>query len=274
MFMSSLLWFVALNCLGKTRYFRLVPGRLNYYRDGENLSDVARLGSIILPGATLAVFSSDVYPQHPYCFGITPAEGDRQYVLDCDSAAHRGQWIQALQGPIRQHLRAVPNSVREGWLTKQGGYIKSWKRRYAILTRSQMEYHVHFSELFDAQGSIPLSGGFLVGADDDESMCKEMGVASAESVDAAEAAAPAAGDARRSSAASDKPAASPSSRSSSSSVSAAPNSAQAQSNTPYGFLLKHTGSDRVYHFLTTTRSDRDGWIAALREVQRERETQE
>ena len=170
----------------KTRYFRLHPGRLNYYKDGgqarreSGANDGAgscggtqrkkrgmreifgrssqsvesdessratltrcsasfdpwrvcasaetsdRLGSILLPGATLAVFAGDVYLQHPYCFGITPADGDRQYILDCDSTSHRSQWIAAIQAHMKQRIQTTTHSLREGHLVKQGGTVKNW----------------------------------------------------------------------------------------------------------------------------------------------------
>ena len=109
----------------KTRYFRLCPGRLMYYKDGENLGADGRLGAILLPGASLAVFGADVHPGHAYCFGLTPIDGDRQYVFDCDSVAHRSEWLAALAAPTKQRIRVVADSLREGHLTKLGGKVKN-----------------------------------------------------------------------------------------------------------------------------------------------------
>ncbi len=223
----------------KTRYFRLTPGRLSYCKDGEPNS--SRLGSILLPQATLAVFAGDVYPGHPYCFGITPADDSRQYVLDCDSAAHRSQWMAALTEPVRQRIRAVADSVREGWLVKQGAQVRNWKRRYFVLTSLTLKYYEHFTDIHggSALGTIPLGGGFAVAADDDELALKAMGGAAAA---AAASAQPPASSA----------------------------SGSAQGDTPYGFVLRAMGSDRVFHCLSAARSDRDGWVRELNELQQNR----
>ena len=63
--------------------------------------------------------------------------------------------------------------------------------------------------------------------------------------------------------ASSSAAAAPSSPSGSSGPSGA-----AQSNNPYGFSLRPNGHARTYLFVTNTRQDRDGWVAALVEIQK------
>ena len=31
--------------------------------------------------------------------------------------------------------------IKQGYLTKQGGFVKSWKKRFFVLTESRMEYY-------------------------------------------------------------------------------------------------------------------------------------
>lgn len=206
-----------------------------------------RLGSILLPGATLAVFASDVYLQHPYCFGLTPADGERQYILDADSTAHRSQWIAALQAHMKQRIQTTPHSLREGHLVKQGGTIKNWKKRFCVLTRSALKYYPSFTEMHECLGTVPLGGGFVVKSDEDDAGGAGAAASASSSTGAAAAASPA----------------SPSSSSSSNAPSGA-----AQSNNPYGFSLRPNGHARTYMFVTNTRQDRDGWVAALMEIQK------
>jgi hypothetical protein len=263
----------------KTRYFRLTPGRLSYAASGE--AGASRLGSILLPQATLALFAGDIFPGHPYCFGITPADSDRQYILDADSAEHRREWLNALAEPIRQRLRVAPAalpvspsspissasaaaasaaaapSVREGFLVKQGATVKNWKRRYVTLTRLSLRYQAHFTDVGQL-GSIPLGGGFVVAPDDDEQLVARLVGNSSSGVQSA-AAAPTTSSTQQ-------PSSSPSSSSGNAGGSS---SASQQSATPFGFLLRALGSERVYHFLTNTRQDRDGWVRALQDIQRE-----
>ena len=228
------------------------PGRLNYYKDGES-SD--RLGSILLPGATLAVFASDVFQSHPFCVGITPQDGnERQYVLDCDSVAHRASWMAALQVHVKQRIRTSPGvSVREGFLTKQGGTFKSWKKRYMILSKTHLKYYPSFTDLHDCLGTIPLGGGFVVGSGDDDA--------------GAGAAAPSTPSSSSSSSSSSSAA------SASSPVTSAPPSSpggntMTLANNPYGFSLRSHGNSRTFYFVTNSRSDRDGWVHALQEIQK------
>lgn len=236
----------------KTRYFRLVPGRLLYYRDGVSTDP---LGSILLPGASLAVFSADVHAGHAFCFGLTPQDSDRQYVLDCDSVVHRSEWLSALAAPTRQRLRLSPDSVREGYLTKLGERVKNWKRRYFVLTRTALSYHPSFGELGVVFGSIPLSEGFVVESD-------ELGdeLPDAESTTAADTA---------SSPASASPPSSPARSSPSAALSpASPASSPSfVSRHPYHFSVRAQGAQRFYVFCTPTRAERDAWVQVLREIQ-------
>ena len=207
-------------------YFRLLPGRLNYYKDGEDAA--TRLGSILLPQATLSVFAADVFQGHPFCFGVTPADSDRQYILDCDSVAHRTAWMSALQAPIRQRIKAARDSVRESFLVKQGSTVRNWKKRYCVLTTTALRYFEAFDNLHDCLGTVPLGGGFIVGCDDSGSSSSSSAVA-------------------------------PSS----------PASGATAANNPFGFSLRSHGSERTYYFLTSTRAERDGWVQALQQIQKQ-----
>jgi len=235
----------------KPRYFRLTPGRLSYYSNGE--AGASRLGSILLPQAMLAVFASDVFPTHDFCFGVTPADGERQYILEADTASHRAEWLRALAEPVRQRLRAHRDSVREGWLVKRGSVVRNFKRRYFVLRHGSLVYQAHFTDVA-LLGTIDLTRGFMIAAEEDE---------------AAVARVMAAGGGGAASSSSSQPS-SPNAAASSSSSSAAGANAEPQlSSTPFGFLLRAHGAERVYRFLTSTKQDRDGWIRALMDVARE-----
>jgi len=41
---------------------------------------------------------------------------------------------------IKVSAESLKPNTKEGWLTKQGGSIKSWKRRYCILKDSKLYY--------------------------------------------------------------------------------------------------------------------------------------
>lgn len=123
----------------KTRYFRMYPTQLHYY---ENELAALPKGSVLLPGAQLAIYSDDVYPNHPFSFGITPCNNQRDYVFSASSASERVAWIAALKPLCQMTIKTAQTSIKEGYMTKQGGTIKTWKRRWFVLTTfpSQLQY--------------------------------------------------------------------------------------------------------------------------------------
>eukprot|EP01122_Echinamoeba_exundans_P004091 TRINITY_DN14104_c0_g1_i1.p1 TRINITY_DN14104_c0_g1~~TRINITY_DN14104_c0_g1_i1.p1 ORF type:complete len:182 (-),score=28.78 TRINITY_DN14104_c0_g1_i1:268-813(-) len=46
---------------------------------------------------------------------------------------------------------------KEGWLTKQGGFIRSWKKRWFVLQGNKLHYYLDQSKQ-QLQGTIPLEG--------------------------------------------------------------------------------------------------------------------
>lgn len=296
----------------KVRYFKLVPGRLLYYVDGEAADkastgggDSGRLGSLLLPGASLAVFSNDVFPGHAYAFGVTPIDQDRQYIMSADNEAHRASWLATLQSHVRTRLKMVASSLREGFLTKQGGSIKTWKKRWVVLTREALKYYEHFMELNDCYGTIDLTNGFTVSSTDDDQLLQQdqqqqqqMQVnsphmssnhsdpyaAQIDDEDAGFDGCPprlntSTPDAHSPTSTSSSPApsspASPAPSHSPSSPSATSPSTTATSattsfppNCVYGFYLRAHGKDRRYIFVTHSYREREAWIRTLTDLQR------
>lgn len=46
-------------------------------------------------------------------------------------------------------------SLKEGWLEKKGSFIKSWKRRYFILTPTALDYYTDETKA-EHKGSVPI----------------------------------------------------------------------------------------------------------------------
>jgi len=122
----------------KNRYFRLYNDSFNYY---ENESAATAKGTITLAGAQLTVYSADIFPQQPFAFGLTPLSSPRHYVFSADSADARLNWLRALKPLCQRVVKQRETSWKEGYLTKQGGKIKTWKKRWVVLSDREMRYY-------------------------------------------------------------------------------------------------------------------------------------
>ena len=65
----------------------------------------------------------------------------------CPLCAHRVAWARAQKVPqclvcsMKVDMLAVPKREKEGYLTKQGGKVKNWKRRWFILYGKHLAYY-------------------------------------------------------------------------------------------------------------------------------------
>jgi len=143
----------------KTRYFRLYANQLNYY---ETDSSIISKGSILLPGSSLLCYDSAVFPSYPYCFGLIPVNENRQYVFNCANHSERMKWLTALKPLCQVSIKAAQGSLREGYLTKQGGTIKTWKKRWCVLSTTKLTYYKDVTQLTEAIDSIDLTAGLEV----------------------------------------------------------------------------------------------------------------
>ena len=127
----------------KNRYFRLYNDSLNYY---ENDGTVTQKGSITLAGAQLTVYSADIFPQYPFAFGLTPLSSPRHYVFSAESADVRLTWLRALKPLCQRIVKQRDSSWKEGYLTKQGGTIKTWKKRWVVVNDREMRYYKNVAQ--------------------------------------------------------------------------------------------------------------------------------
>ena len=149
----------------KTRFFRLYSEQLFYY-ESETASQAK--GSIALTGSRLSLYAADIFPSQPFCFGVTPQASGRHYILSASTAGDRLQWVCAMKPLCCRQLRASELSLKEGYLTKQGGTIKTWKRRWVVLTEAALIYYKDVKDVGreaargggdDGCGRLDLAGG-------------------------------------------------------------------------------------------------------------------
>jgi parallel beta-helix repeat protein len=63
-------------------------------------------------------------------------------------------WVASLKNIAKEDLRSLNKS---GWLVKQGGSIKTWKKRWCVLKENELYYYAD-KEDPEAKGSVNLSG--------------------------------------------------------------------------------------------------------------------
>ena len=148
----------------KSRYFRLYGSDILYF---ESETSTAPKGSIPIKGSRLSVYAAELSPEHPWSFSITPQSSTRHYFIAAQSHQERMEWVAALRPLCRVALQAQSGSLKEGYLTKQGGRVKTWKKRWVILTWDALVYYKDVKEVKEGAGeggidSLDLSGGFDV----------------------------------------------------------------------------------------------------------------
>lgn len=148
-------------------------------------------------------------PANPYgrthLFGIKPAGQTRIYVVEAPTAAMKEEWIRTIRA-VGDKPSLYPGSVREGFMFKVGGNVKSWKNRYFVLTKDKLLYYAAPKDK-KPKGDIPLEKGALLASETPEAAGK-----------------------------------------------------------PFAFSVSPTGMGRKYMLQATGETDRNEWMAAIRQV--------
>jgi hypothetical protein len=137
--------------LWKRRYFVLgADGALSYF-DGDAAATARRL----LGGCAIAELVHAV-PAGRTRFRIDTSRAGPRYPRCCmhcraPDAAACERWLAA--------LRSVTGPARlQGWLTKRGHVVKSWRRRYFRLTDGHLAYFRNEQEHRQPRGAVPCGG--------------------------------------------------------------------------------------------------------------------
>jgi PH domain len=159
----------------RRRWFVLSENFLLYL---ESSKDSSPLGEIPVQDAfareAAPIQGSDLEEQE---LGFDIVTTHRTYHLLASSAEDRLAWLSAVKRAkanywrsrkkriastkdLKKHLRQMNEArarkpEREGWLSKQGGRVKNWKRRWFIL-RNDTLYYFTSAQANDQAGSIPL----------------------------------------------------------------------------------------------------------------------
>lgn len=130
------------------RFFILFEGRfLNYYPSETAQSDLR--GQINLDEVVALKQSDhkiDDVNIYQHTFEITTK--DRTYVLSAADPQSMNRWLDYIRSCV------FGNVIHRGWLTKQGEVVKSWKRRWFVLTDTKLLRYFEDEQQTKFKGAI------------------------------------------------------------------------------------------------------------------------
>mmetsp|Transcript_6443 Transcript_6443/g.19522 ORF Transcript_6443/g.19522 Transcript_6443/m.19522 type:complete len:1618 (-) Transcript_6443:166-5019(-) len=167
----------------KKRWFILRNTTLYYFTSAQ-ANDQA--GSIPLHACSVSRSQGTSSGRKKYEFQIVTRH--RVYFLRSESEEDTNKWIASISAAIdasrsavdegsqtasQQKIIAMPTKVqlsdreiqKAGWLHKQGGKVKSWKKRWCVVSNTLLYYFRHPDDQ-EAAGSIPLDASSVVFAED------------------------------------------------------------------------------------------------------------
>lgn len=138
----------------KKRWFVLSGSSLIYKKTPES----EELGNIDLRGKAATRADSEIKQRHALKI-ITPS---RTWYMYCEGEEQIEKWLSAIReactgGDSKQLAGDESLSEYRGWLTKRGGSIKTWKRRWCVLRGSHL-YYYKSKDSNEPQGEIDVAG--------------------------------------------------------------------------------------------------------------------
>lgn len=138
----------------KRRFFIMTKTHLFYF--GQE-GDTEPKGSIDLNGRVVTRADNDIEFKHSILIE-TPS---RKWYMYCDSEAEAERWCNKLKEIAQKTTKEILSEYTQaGWLTKRGGSVKTWKRRYCVLKGSILFYYKAKTDAV-AKGNVNLSGVYI-----------------------------------------------------------------------------------------------------------------
>eukprot|EP00732_Lithocolla_globosa_P002635 Lithocolla_globosa_v1_NODE_1787_length_2341_cov_4.365267.p1 type:complete len:671 gc:universal NODE_1787_length_2341_cov_4.365267:2196-184(-) len=134
----------------KKRWFVLTLTSLKYYKHADNVGKKS-LGTIQLRNETVSVEKVSEPGQKGYYFRIVTPE--RIYLVSGQSDSDVDGWVASIQKVLPGKDRSA---VFTGYLTKQGGSHKSWKKRWFSLRSNNLLLYYRDEKDNVSQGAIDL----------------------------------------------------------------------------------------------------------------------
>lgn len=166
------------------RWVALKEDRVVYKK---NASDAHAAGEVLFDEVSSVAVVKDADASRPHAFGIIT--GSRNYFFAAESESDAEAWRSAIAPAIeacrkslalasRSNTRSKPmpsratgsgagstpvssEVIQEGWLTKQGAVVKSWKRRWCVVTADTLYYYTNADDS-TPKGKIYLGGFSLM----------------------------------------------------------------------------------------------------------------
>jgi len=158
----------AYNRKWKMRWFILQGDYVFYFSTSQAGKEC--LGAIALQNSTVRMCKS-VSTLANVDFGFEIVTASRIFYLGSNDEEDARQWISSIEGRDTLSVKTTESSsvTREGWLMKQGGKVKNWKRRWFVIRGNVMHYfstEEAFRHGLEPAGAIPLSGCSVVFAEE------------------------------------------------------------------------------------------------------------
>jgi len=134
------------------KYFILSGTVLNYYDNPKAV--FSPIHSFDLVGKVIS--RADDKSGVQFSFRITSA--DDEFIIKAKEDDEADCWVELLKEVSRSGSTSL--SEKKGWLTKQGGSIKTWKKRWCELRDTQLYYFKNPGDM-EEKGHIELKGKII-----------------------------------------------------------------------------------------------------------------
>lgn len=139
----------------KKRWFLLTEKYLFYF---QNENDPQPLGTILIRDCSIKLRDGKVRGKS-FCFELFTH--DRNYFIQALDSKDLLGWVNDIQGVklkiLQREADITRHASKEGWLTKQGGSVKTWHRRWCRIAGRHL-YYYRTNEESNPSGVVDLEG--------------------------------------------------------------------------------------------------------------------
>ncbi|XP_039263675.2 dual adapter for phosphotyrosine and 3-phosphotyrosine and 3-phosphoinositide-like [Styela clava] len=135
---------ISVRAKDQVKHFKLIKDGMSYMLGFADFESISLLQSYIANQPVLGSRQSDlgdnfengtmVTLKYPYPNHVEEPQGFDEIRM------HSTISVDSTAKSLKQRIRAVPMATKSGYLTKEGGSFKSWKRRWFVCIRNKLSY--------------------------------------------------------------------------------------------------------------------------------------